>query len=170
MKTLIFANGIEIPIAECYSDARYVQGAQRDVLDFRFDASTVSMDYIDTLFTADDCATLTIRETTEVDVTIAGENGDTHTETQIRTAEYVHKNYGLRVALSKQFYTLATENGAEDKEQISVKMGQLTYTEMQVAALQASSIALEDAICEMDAANEERMAAIEDALCEIDMG
>ncbi len=43
-------------------------------------------------------------------------------------------------------------------------------TEERVAQLEASTAALEDAICEMDAANEERMAAIEDALCEIDMG
>ena len=42
--------------------------------------------------------------------------------------------------------------------------------EVQVVDLQEVTAALEDAICEMDAANEERMAAIEDALCEIDMG
>ena len=34
----------------------------------------------------------------------------------------------------------------------------------------AANAALEDALCDMDAANEERMAAIEDALCEMDMG
>ena len=39
-----------------------------------------------------------------------------------------------------------------------------------IAALNETVSALEDAVCEMDAANEERMAAIEDALCEIDMG
>lgn len=39
-----------------------------------------------------------------------------------------------------------------------------------IAALKATNAALEDALCEMDAANEERMAAIEDALCEMDMG
>ena len=42
--------------------------------------------------------------------------------------------------------------------------------EERIAALEAVNAALEDAICEMDAANEERMAAIEDALCEMDMG
>ena len=43
-------------------------------------------------------------------------------------------------------------------------------TEERVDDLEDATSALEDAICEMDAANEERMAAIEDALCEIDMG
>ena len=42
--------------------------------------------------------------------------------------------------------------------------------EERLVVLEAATTALEDAICEMDAANEERMAAIEDALCEIDMG
>ena len=43
-------------------------------------------------------------------------------------------------------------------------------TEERVTVLEEATTALEDAICEMDAANAERMAAIEDALCEIDMG
>ena len=42
-------------------------------------------------------------------------------------------------------------------------------TEERVSDLERSVGVLEDAICEMDAANEERIAAIEDALCEIDM-
>ena len=42
-------------------------------------------------------------------------------------------------------------------------------TEERVSELEDSTAALEDAICEMDAANEERLAAIEDALCEMDM-
>lgn len=42
--------------------------------------------------------------------------------------------------------------------------------EERVSELEDAAAALEDAICEMDAANEERMAAIEDALCEMDMG
>ena len=39
-----------------------------------------------------------------------------------------------------------------------------------VSLLDRENADLEDAMCEMDAANEERLAAIEDALCEIDMG
>ena len=52
-----------------------------------------------------------------------------------RVEEFLYKDYSLRVALSKQKFTLATANGAEDVEQISVKMGQLTYVEKQVASL-----------------------------------
>lgn len=40
----------------------------------------------------------------------------------------------------------------------------------EIAELQETTSALEEAMCEMDAANEERMAAIEEALCEMDMG
>lgn len=43
-------------------------------------------------------------------------------------------------------------------------------TEERVTGLEDATAALEDAICEMDEANDERMAAIEDALCEMDMG
>ena len=39
-----------------------------------------------------------------------------------------------------------------------------------ITVLEETTTALEDAICEMDAMNAERMAAIEDALCEMDMG
>ena len=42
-------------------------------------------------------------------------------------------------------------------------------TEERIAELEATNAELEDALCEMDAMNEERFAAIEDALCEMDM-
>ena len=42
--------------------------------------------------------------------------------------------------------------------------------EERITNLEEATTALEDAICEMDAVNAERMAAIEDALCEMDMG
>ena len=42
--------------------------------------------------------------------------------------------------------------------------------EERIAELKTINAELEDALCEMDAVNEERMAAIEDALCEMDMG
>ena len=45
-----------------------------------------------------------------------------------------------------------------------------TTAEERIAELEAINAELEDALCEMDAANEERFAAIEDALCEMDMG
>ena len=42
--------------------------------------------------------------------------------------------------------------------------------EERITELETINAELEDAMCEMDAANEERFAAIEDALCEMDMG
>ena len=39
-----------------------------------------------------------------------------------------------------------------------------------IAALQETTAFMEDAMCEFDALNEERIAAIEDALCEMDAG
>jgi hypothetical protein len=40
----------------------------------------------------------------------------------------------------------------------------------QIEELQSMTALLEDALCEIDAANEERIAVIEDALCEMDKG
>lgn len=42
--------------------------------------------------------------------------------------------------------------------------------EREAVNLKAAVEALENALCEMDEANAERMAAIEDALCELDVG
>ena len=167
MKTLIFKNGGTIDFVECYSEGEYIQGAQRDVLDFRFDPSAITLDAVDKLFSAEECGKLTIRETIKETVTeivtetiteqeqVIGEDGkpvldeegnpvmqevertvETPIEKEVeRVEEFIWDDYSLRVALRKQKFTLATENGAEDVEQISVKMGQLTYVEKQVASL-----------------------------------
>lgn len=150
-KKLIFDNGTEINISECYGRSEYAQGAQRDVLDFRFDPSTTTMNEVDALFTASNCATLTIMETKTRPITVLveqkdeegnpvlDENGNAIMEAVPKdeeyTEEFVYHNYGLRIGLSKQLFTLSTENGTENVEQISVKMGQFTYTELQVASL-----------------------------------
>lgn len=42
--------------------------------------------------------------------------------------------------------------------------------EERITELEIINAELEDAMCEMDAMNEERFASIEDALCEMDMG
>lgn len=146
MKTLIFKNGGTVDFVECYGNQQYIQGAQREVLDFRFDPVAISLDEADKLFTVAECARLTIRETTIVQVqavdeagnAVLDEEGNPVMETVERVEEFVHENYGVRVALSKQHYTLATENGAEDVEQISVKLAQWTPTELQVASLSAT--------------------------------
>lgn len=161
MKELIFKSGKTVGFVECYSQREFVQGVQRETLDFRFDAAKNTLDAIDTLFTADECAELTIRETKvvmEQKVDEAGnpiteeipvldetgnpvmdENGDPIVdivpimEDVERTDDFVYQNYAIRASLSKQFFTLATENGVEDIEQISVKMAQQTEIEKQLA-------------------------------------
>ena len=150
-KKLIFSSGAEVAISECYGKSEYAQNAQRDVLDFRFDPGTITMNEVDSLFSTAECATLTIVETKTRSVTVLveqvdeegnpvlDENGNAIMEAVQKdeeyTEEFVYQNYGLRVGLSKQLFTLSTENGKEDVEQISVKMGQFTYTEMQVVSL-----------------------------------
>lgn len=53
---------------------------------------------------------------------------------------------------------------------VEIEVEETPTLEDRVAELELANAALEDAICEMDAANEERIATIEDALCEMDMG
>lgn len=137
MKTLVFKNGESIDFVECYSNGEYVLGAQRDVLDFRFDPAVISLDEVDELFTSEQCDRLTIRETVSEQIQVTDEDGNPAVdeegnavfETVERTEEFVHENYGVRVALSKKKFNLYTENGKEDVEQISVKMGQYTAVE-----------------------------------------
>lgn len=61
-----------------------------------------------------------------------------------------------------------TEEQIAELENAMCEMDAINQEE--ISALQETTSALEDALCEMEAANEERMAAIEDALCEIDAG
>lgn len=129
MKTLVFKSGNTIDFVECYSNSQYIQGAQREVLDFRFDTTNNTLDSVDALFTTDECLHLIIQETVTKQVEVTDEEGNVTIQDVAQTNEYVYENFGVRVALSKQYFTLATENGVEDIEQISVKMGQYTAVE-----------------------------------------
>lgn len=115
MKTLILKNGISVDFVECYSKNEYIQGIQRSVLDFRFDPNKVSLNSIDELFSSENCSKLTI---------------DDHEN------QFIYDNYNIRVSISKQKFTLISEAGVKEEiEQISVKMAQLSYIEIQLAAL-----------------------------------
>ena len=59
-----------------------------------------------------------------------------------------------------------TEEQIAELENAMCEMDAINQEE--ISALQETTSALEDALCEMEATNEERMAAIEDALCEMD--
>lgn len=164
MKELIFKSGNTVAFVECYGCPDYVHGVRREVLDFRFDATSNTLGSVEELFTADECAELTIRETKivneqkidedgnpvfeevpvldEEDSPVLNEDGNPVFENVPvmvdveRTEEFVYHNYSIRAAIGKQIFTLATENGVEDVEQISVKMAQKTETEIQLANAQ----------------------------------
>lgn len=141
MKELIFKSGKTVEFIECYGYRDFVQNVQREVLDFRFDVIANTLDGVDALFTPDECSELTIRETKVVEVQTEDENGNLVfdeygnpvMENVERTDEFLYQNYAIRAALSKQLFTLTTENGVEDVEQISVKIAQQTETEKQLA-------------------------------------
>lgn len=167
MKKLIFKSGKTVDFVECYSRQEFVQGVQREVLDFRFDAETNTLDGVDAMFAADECSELIIRETKVVSEQAVDETGDPiMKETPVlnevgepvldedgnavvetipamvdveHTYEYLYYNFTVRAVLSKQFFTLATENGATAVEQISVKMAKQTETEIQLANIASES-------------------------------
>ncbi len=58
----------------------------------------------------------------------------------------------------------------EKNERERAALEEKNSKERAAAQLKAAVEALENALCEMDEANAERLAAIEDALCDIDMG
>ena len=110
-------NGTELNPVVVIGEMRFAQGAQRDVLKFVFPASA-GMDYLDSVFTAEACESITIVEDTG--------------------AENIHKAYTIRVELKKE--SVEGEPGADDtapviEERITVSMGQRTYAESQIASL-----------------------------------
>lgn len=57
----------------------------------------------------------------------------------------------------------------KDEEEVDYTETTAPPLKERVATLEESMASLEDALCEMDAANAEAIAAIEDALCELDI-
>ena len=110
------ANGTELNPISAMGGARFVQGANRDALTFVFAAET-SLDELDGIFTAENCATITIVE---------GEN------------EYIHNNYAIRVELKREpvEVTPVTDTAeAVIENRVFVTMAQRTYTESQLVSL-----------------------------------
>ena len=149
-KTLNFANGTSIAYVERITDKDYIQGADREVVEFRFDPTTVTLDQIDGLFSEAACAKLTASEVTinEVQVPVIGEDGEptgettTETKTELDytedvpvTEQFVYDDYVVRCILSRQLFPVMGENGIENVEYISVRMAQRTYAEAKIAAM-----------------------------------
>ena len=119
------SNGTVLSPILATGETRYVQGANRDTLNFIFPA-TEGMEALDAAFSAENCESITVLEAVEV---LDG----TTTE-----QSYLHKGYTIRAGLKKEAVevTPATEEAeAVYEDRITVSMSQRTYTESQLASL-----------------------------------
>lgn len=110
------ANGTELNPISVIGERRHIQGASRDTLVFVFPAETL-MDNLDSVFTTENCETITIVE---------DEN------------EYIHKAYTIRAELKREpvEVTPATESTeAVYENRVTVAMAQRTYVESHIAEL-----------------------------------
>ena len=119
------SNGTVLSPILATGETRYVQGANRDTLNFIFPA-TEGMEALGAAFSAESCESITVLEAVEV---LDG----TTTE-----QSYLHKGYTIRAGLKKEAVevTPATEEAeAVYEDRITVSMSQRTYTESQLASL-----------------------------------
>ena len=103
-------NGTELNPILAMGGQRFVQGASRDTLSFVFPADA-SMDELDTLFTAENCESITIMD---------GEN------------KYIHNGYTIRAELKREpvVVTPATEiSESVTENRVTISMSQRTYME-----------------------------------------
>ena len=117
-------NGAELEPILVTGAPRYVQGANRDALSFVFPADA-GLAELDGVFSPDNCQS----------VTILGDDG----------SENVHTGYVIRAELSKAAVETApatADSEAVYEPRITVVMAQRTYTETQMAQLQAAVAAL----------------------------
>ena len=124
------ANGTELNPISAIGEKRFVQGASRDSLSFIFPADA-SLDELDALFTAENCAKITIYEE---------EN------------EYIHNAYMVRAELKREPVEVepATESSdAVHENRVTVTMAQMTYAEQQLASVVEQNAVLEECIVEM---------------------
>lgn len=126
---ITLVNGTEMTPLSIYGGGRSVQGAERDTLYFVFPVEE-GMETLDSIFTEENCETITITEDT----------GDC----------FIHKGYTVRAELSKKNMVVGTseEDGAPIYEdRLTVAMAQRTPTENQLKALQdaVDMMAMDDA-------------------------
>lgn len=121
---IILTNGTELTPIAITGGKRYVQGVNRDALAFVFPASE-GFNSLDTLFTAENCESITIEEDGGV--------------------AYIHKGYTIRAELVKnpvEVQPATSETEAVYEDRITVTMAQRTYAENQLAAMEAAMTAL----------------------------
>lgn len=110
-------NGTELNPLSIYGGDREVQGAKRDTLYFVFHVEE-GIETLDTLFTEENCETITITE----------DSGDS----------FIHSGYTIRVELSKKNMVIGrTENNEPIYEdRLTVAMAQRTPAENQIKEME----------------------------------
>lgn len=114
---ITLANGTELEALGVRGENIYYQGANRDCLCFILDPELYSLAEIDGLFTAANCAS----------VTLTDDSG----------GSYVHEGYTIRRSLEKSTGDSRTGYGGTEtpKEKLIVKMAQISYLERTQAQL-----------------------------------
>lgn len=122
---ITLTNGTELSPLTIYGVKREVQGANRDTLHFVFAVDDLEFEYLDSVFTAENCETITIIE----------ESGDS----------YIHKAYTIRAELTKKNMQIAPateETEAVYADRYVVAMAQRTDAENQLKEMESAMMAL----------------------------
>lgn len=137
-KTLRLADGTELVLEGCFGGGEYFRDTMRDVLEFRLRADALTLDEADALFSAENCAALTVIDTYEAEVEneveVTDEDGNvtkqTVTETTTHTEAFAYEGYTERVSLAKrEEKVLLDDNTTETVELICCKMGEKAEVE-----------------------------------------
>lgn len=109
-------NNQELNVLVVNAYTQYIQGFQRDVLDFHIEKGLYSFEELESLFTL---------ENTDKIYIITDEG-----------TEYLHEGYTLRTSISLERDLTQVQNEIESQEYISIKMAQKTYQEKMLKQLQ----------------------------------
>lgn len=128
---ILLNDGTEKDVLMVTGGSRYVNGANRDCLNFIFDENT-SMDELDALFTEQNCET----------IKIIGNDG----------SEAVYNEYTVRSEIKQSFEVVENENPdatAQTVKRVTVSMGQRSYMEKQLALIADEVTNTQLALCEL---------------------
>lgn len=145
-KTLRFADGTELVLEGCFGGGEYFRDTLRDVLEFRMRADQLTLDEADALFSAENCAAMSIIDVYEAEVEkevereveVTGEDGSVTKqtvtekviETTTHTEEFAYEGYTERVSLTKrEEKVLLDDNTTETVVLICCKMGRKAEVE-----------------------------------------
>jgi len=127
---IVLANGTELTPIMVKGERKYVQGANRDALTFIF--AEMSLDEVDTVFTAENCES----------INIIGDD----------LSEAIYNGYTVRAELMKK--SVETQIGTSETEAVSemrvfVTMAERTYAETQLAKNSSDILDTQLAVAEL---------------------